>query len=165
MAFLRCWCFLLLVQKHDPTRAFVLLHFFPYLKRLSFQVEKIACEDESLSEVLLCKGEGFEDRSEHRSKTFLWWIDFMLWFSLNVFPRSVINCVKNLLSRYPKRELNTSRAARRPASLRDGCFVNCYKRNLLPTSSLVSCNFVEEQGSRQSVSKIIQPSGSAEPAD
>ena len=131
--------------------------FFTYLERLSFQVEKIACEDESLSEVLLCKGKGFEDCSEHRSKTFLWWIDFMLWFSLNVFPRSVINCVKNLLSRYPKRELNTSRAARRPASLRAGCFVNCYKRSLLPTSSLVSCNFVEEQGSRQSVSRSSNP--------
>ena len=139
--------------------------FFTYLERLSFQVEKIACKDESVSEVLLCKGKGFEDRSEHRSRTFLWWIDIMLWFSLNVFPRSVINCVKNLLSWYHKMELNTSRAACRPASLRAGCFVNCYKRSLLPTSSLVSCNFVEEQKAQDSQFKIIQPSGSAEPAD
>lgn len=125
------------------------LHFvslFTYLKGLSFQVEKITCEDESLSKVLLCKGKSFEDGSEHRSKTSLWWVDFMLWL-LNVFLRSVINCVKNLLAWYPKRELNTSRAACK--SQRDGCFVNCYKRSFLPTSSLVSCNFVEELSLRQ----------------
>lgn len=57
--------------------------------------------------------------------------------------------LKNLLSWYPKRDLNTSRAASQPARLRDGCFVNCYKRSLLPTSSLLYFSFVEEQGSSQ----------------
>lgn len=65
------------------------------------QVEKIACE--SLSEVL-CVKEKVLRIALNTEETFLWWIDFMLWFikCLSCIHKELI--VLKILSRYPKRE-------------------------------------------------------------